>query len=306
MGVRSLRQTLRLFALAAVGVLPVAVASSSSEIAFGGCLGTCVANNGCKPTNSKCVCAAAQSTPFLDMVVICLARSCLLTGYGGGDGNDDDNETVKEAVAAINQGFLQIVESVCAHEGAPVPPSKVSAAVATASSAVVSLLGGGGDGDGGGDHTTFTRTSFTQHQTRTTTMTVPGGGGPVGVFPPTATAAPPITATIGGGEEPSFVPSAPPAPPATTDDTPTGAPTEAPTNTPADTENTAAATTTTKSATRSATKPPPAVDTTEGTPFTNANAAPGQVAPSWWWPAAVAAAATAMLTVATGGHLRLV
>ncbi|EPE03228.1 hypothetical protein F503_01966 [Ophiostoma piceae UAMH 11346] len=53
-------------------LLPIASA------AFTGCLGVCVANNGCSTTSARCICSASSSTSFLGNVVECVAELCLL------------------------------------------------------------------------------------------------------------------------------------------------------------------------------------------------------------------------------------
>ncbi|CAK7209681.1 hypothetical protein SCUCBS95973_000522 [Sporothrix curviconia] len=250
------------------------------RLSFSGCLGLCVANSGCGSTNTHCVCSASSTTSFLDDVIVCVAKFCLLSS---GSASAD---TTNNVIAAIDQQFLEVVDSVCAKDQISVPASKISAALSTASSIVSEVLGATG---------TATLTTLTTHATTTvyrstqttkqqTTKTVPRAG--------TTTTS--TTSTTSSSSSTTTEATSPSSTSTTsvTNDAGTGTTAVA-----KDTTTTAKASSTAKT-TSTATKPAPAEDTTDGTPFTNTNESAGSRhhGPAVW-KAAAAATVPMLLTI---------
>ncbi len=282
------RRKLLLAAVAAAAVLvPAAAAgkdSSSSQVAFTGCLGLCVANSGCGTSNTHCVCSAATTTEFLDKVVVCIARYCLLS-----NGRTSDDTDTDAAVAAIDHAFLDIVATVCANDGLDVPASKISEAHATASSVVSEVL-----------HPAMTYTTKTVYRSTqttqgrtTTTMNTAKSMATAAETDKTSSKTSKTTADTTGPDTSDATSQA-----ATASDG--GVDTITVTATADTASGKTKATSTTKSDSTS-TKQAPSVNTTDSSPFTNANAATRMLAP----PSVLFAAAAAVLPMALSVGMRL-
>lgn len=239
------RQTL-LFA-AALTSMATLTSASSAQVAFSGCLGICVANSGCGSTNTQCVCSASAGTAFLDTVVLCVARFCLLSSGGA------DASTANDVVNAIDNEFLEVVATACAKDQPSVPASKISAALSTASSIVSEVLGATPGPVTTRTTVTTRRTTTVYRSTHTTqqmlTKTVPR---------PTDGAA--TVSSLTTIPDPSTDTST-----ATSDATDNSPPTDA------KTEATTTKSTSTTKSTGTTTKEAPSRDTTDSSPFTNTN-----------------------------------
>ncbi|KAL1903439.1 hypothetical protein Sste5346_000065 [Sporothrix stenoceras] len=257
------RRRALVFAVALTSMATLASATSSTQVAFTGCLGVCVNHNGCGATNTNCVCSESAKSAFLNNVVSCVANFCLLSN------GDNSAATANSVIDAIDSQFLEVVSDVCAADKQSVPASKISAALSSASSLVSEVLGATPTGTTTvTTHATTTVYRSTQTAQAKTTKTVPKAGA-------TSSTSSSTTST---SEE-------------TTSEAPATSTTAAAETTTADKKDTTTSTATTKTAATTTTEAP-AKDTTDSSPFTNTredSAAARPFGPAPWTVAAAVA-----------------